>query len=88
VVEEEAFELTVSQLQALKDAANVVRAYRAHFVHLLGRVNLKVMPNSNVFRRALLGSLYSFLAANSIHQPDAWGIPTRNLIELGMEVEV
>lgn len=86
--EVEVFELTVSQLQALKDAANVVRAYRSHYVHLLGRVNLKVMPNSNVFRRALLGSLYGFLAVNSIHQPDAWNIPTRNLIELGMEVEV
>jgi hypothetical protein len=53
----------------------------------VGRTTLKVLPSSSIHRK-LLGGLYSFLAVNSRQVTAAWSIPTGNLIELGMDVEV
>jgi KUP system potassium uptake protein len=81
------WELTVEELQALRVAAGVVRSYRQRSVHLVGRVALKVQSR-NVVKRVLLGGLYTFLHDAGRQLRDAWRIPPKKLVELGMEVVV
>ena len=81
------WELTLDELQALRMAAGVVRSYRQRSVHLVGRVALKVQSR-NIAKRVLLGWLYTFLHDAGRQLRDAWSIPPKKLVELGMEVVV
>eukprot|EP00775_Hariotina_reticulata_P013256 gene13256-13386_t len=49
---------------------------------------LKALSGSNLGHRVLLGGLYRFLADNTRQVTGAWNIPTKHLIELGMDIEV
>lgn len=80
--------ILLANLGAASDAAAVVNAYRKRWVHFLGRVNIKVRAQGPLWDQLMVGTFYRFMADNSRQVTKAWNIPTSNLIELGIDVEV
>lgn len=85
-VAEPAVSLSQAQLAAVHEAAQLLQAYQHRWVHCVGRTTLNVLPGGQI-HKVVLGGLYRFLATNSRQLTSAWCIPTKNLIELGMDVE-
>lgn len=81
-------QLSNAQATALQQSARLLEDYHRRWVHCVGRTTLKVLPRGSLAQKVVLGGLYKFMATNSRQVTDAWNIPTLNLIELGMDVEV
>eukprot|EP00879_Flechtneria_rotunda_P016144 GHRR01016888.1.p1 GENE.GHRR01016888.1~~GHRR01016888.1.p1 ORF type:complete len:883 (+),score=297.21 GHRR01016888.1:1137-3785(+) len=80
--------LSAAQVTALREAVRLLEDYQLRWVHCIGRAALKVLPGGSIAHRVLLGGLYRFLSDNSRQVTAAWSIPTSNLIELGMDIEI
>jgi hypothetical protein len=81
--------LSSAQVMALQESVKLLHDYHHRWIHCVGRTTLKALPgSSNVAHQLLLGGLYRFLADNTRQVTGAWNIPTKHLIELGMDIEV
>lgn len=81
-------QLSSGQITALQEAVRLLEDYHRRWVHCVGRTTLKMLPGGRFAHKVALGAVYRFMATNSRQVTAAWNIPTNNLIELGMDVEV